>query len=98
MEEALGQNFIGIQQMTEIAPTVTRTGGTRAVFIDGAAVILKACIPNIHFLAAPVYEQTTLSRVPRGHHTVEHIDASVDPLNEIDGRTHPHEVTRLIHR
>ena len=90
------QNFVALIQVCEISPRKMLTGITVAARIHrfGAALVFGIA----QFQHPGTREQVAIAGVPGRHNTIEHINTAPDPLEQISGRAHPHQVARLFRR
>ena len=87
-------NLVHFDEMVEISPAVARIDERPAFGVDGREVILPFLVAHVDRPEAG--EQLPVAPVAGGHDAIEHVDAPLDRLQDIDGRADTHQVARLV--
>ena len=85
-----------LEQMPDIRPRVVPASRASAALVHRATVPRVFLVEQVDF-AVPG-EQIPVPRVSAGHHAVEEIDPQMHRLQNVAGRSHPHQVARLVNR
>src|SRR6186713_2505472 len=84
----------GHVKVPEVGAAVMRASVAVAARIDRSGIVDILGVADID--PALAGEQLTVPRIPRRHHTVEHVDASGHALDQVLRRSGPHQIPRLI--
>ena len=88
-----GQQFLGLEEMMQVGLGVDAID-VATIGVDGRKVVLPLLVAHVH--GALVGEEHGIATITGGHHTVEHVDATFDGLEDVLWSTHTHEVSRTI--
>jgi len=79
--------------MPQIAAAVVEAGVARTALLDRPGVLAVRGVANIDHPGTG--EQVRIACMPGRHHTIEHIDAAADRLDDVLRPAHTHEISGL---
>ena len=88
------QQLVDLDQVMQVGFAVERVDVGVPVGIDGREVILPFLVAHVDRPEAG--EQLPVAPVAGRHDAIEHVDAPLNRLQDIDGRTDTHQVARLV--
>jgi len=81
------REFPAFDEMPEISFAIPGADGARHILIDRGKIIFPFLVVDIdHSLRS---KKHSVSSVPGGHHTIEHIHANGNAFQKIPGRSNP---------
>ena len=90
------ENFTRFVEVMQVGAAEVFAGVARATLIERAMIVTHLRVLQLD--VAEAGEEPTVTRVTRGHHTVEHVDAALHGVHQIFRRTDTHQVVRLVRR
>ena len=88
------QQLLDLDEVMEIRLAVERVHVGVGVGVDGREVVLPFLVAHVDRPEAG--EELAVAAVARGHDAIEHVDAPLDGLQEVDRRADAHEVAGLV--
>ena len=88
------EHFVCLEKMTDIAARIESAGGALTIGVDRQRIALIFLVVDVHRTLPG--EDIAVARVSRGHNAVKEVNASVYRLQNVDGRTDTHQITRLV--
>ena len=80
--------------MVQVSAGVAAARCASAGGIERTGVVLVLGVADLD--VAVTGKEPTVAGITRGHHAVKHVDAARNAFNQILGRSHPHQITRLV--
>ena len=88
-----GQQFLSLEKVVEIGLGVY-TVYFAAIRIDRREVVLPLLVAHVH--GSLIGEEHGVATISGGHDTIEHVDATLDGLEDVLWGAYPHQVTGTV--
>ncbi len=88
------QNLAAVDQVPQVSFAVKTAAAASTFGVDGRKIVAPFGVAHVHDPIGGV--QQPMPGIAAGQHTIEHVDAQGDALQEVARRTHAHEVTGLV--
>ena len=88
-----GQQLLSLEEVVEIGLGVY-TVYFAAIRIDRREVVLPLLVAHVH--GSLIGEEHSIATITGGHDTVEHVDATLDGLEDVLWGAYPHQVTGTV--